>query len=673
MSMLHGQPPPYTDVQALSSISVSASEASLQQSILNLATQDTASLAQNLSLSTEVQGHEDSDSFNAFKQSIYSHPLFPLLAMVFGKCEEATYSPDLASQGMEKELQAFIKHNSEISKSPLLGPNDEVNQLMIKAIQVLRIHLLEVEKVNELCKDFCARYISCLKGKLTSEQLLHVDGCDSPEPQDLSQSSQNMVSLNNALQVQQTPMVTSTVVGGSMLMPQQQQQQQPQIVSGNTVYQMVHTPQGIVAQPIQIQGPLTPLNQPVQQVIHGSTPLSQIGVSLTSPPHHQQQQQPPQQHHLQQQTQQHSDIKPNVHRLSEDEDEDRSSKQKRGILPKQATQIMKSWLFQHIVHPYPTEDEKRQIAAQTNLTLLQVNNWFINARRRILQPMLEASNPEKAKAKKPSKPGNKPQQRFWPIQPNSSVKEDKDDDDSAPKPVLTPASPRKITVPSVTAVATSAAITATSMAERVQQQIIATDTTLASQTEALMGFLPNGGFVVKVSPEGHLIPSAPMATHNPTFTLENLQALQSSGFVFTPGPTSLPFSLPLGALSPSAGAGLGLGVGHFSSLAASPMTLGALNFAPTYHTPLQFANCINTAPIDLSTMSSSTALHLGTLANSATQNTFHLGGAGQMFFGVPIQDNSGDQSLADPDESPEAGELKIDISDVRDLHDVGDG
>ncbi|GFR64784.1 homeobox protein PKNOX2-like, partial [Elysia marginata] len=73
-----------------------------------------------------------------------------------------------------------------------------------------------------------------------------------------------------------------------------------------------------------------------------------------------------------------------VQRLDEDEEE-KSSKQKRGILPKQATQVMKSWLFQHIVHPYPTEDEKRQIASQTNLTLLQVNNWFINARRRILQ------------------------------------------------------------------------------------------------------------------------------------------------------------------------------------------------------------------------------------------------------------------------------------------------
>ncbi|CAB0015501.1 unnamed protein product [Nesidiocoris tenuis] len=43
------------------------------------------------------------------------------------------------------------------------------------------------------------------------------------------------------------------------------------------------------------------------------------------------------------------------------------------------------------LHPYPTEDEKRQLAAQTDLTLLQVNNWFINARRRILQPMLDAS------------------------------------------------------------------------------------------------------------------------------------------------------------------------------------------------------------------------------------------------------------------------------------------
>lgn len=43
---------------------------------------------------------------------------------------------------------------------------------MVKAIQVLRIHLLELEKVSDLCKDFCSRYISCLKTKMNSETLL---------------------------------------------------------------------------------------------------------------------------------------------------------------------------------------------------------------------------------------------------------------------------------------------------------------------------------------------------------------------------------------------------------------------------------------------------------------------------------------------------------------------
>lgn len=52
-------------------------------------------------------------------------------------------------------------------------------------------------------------------------------------------------------------------------------------------------------------------------------------------------------------------------------------------------------------HPYPTEDEKRTIAAQTNLTLLQVNNWFINARRRILQPMLEHASDNSAQSPPP--------------------------------------------------------------------------------------------------------------------------------------------------------------------------------------------------------------------------------------------------------------------------------
>lgn len=46
---------------------------------------------------------------------------------------------------------------------------------MVKAIQVRRIHLLELEKVNELCKDFCNRYITCLKTKMHSDNLLRND------------------------------------------------------------------------------------------------------------------------------------------------------------------------------------------------------------------------------------------------------------------------------------------------------------------------------------------------------------------------------------------------------------------------------------------------------------------------------------------------------------------
>ncbi|OTF73208.1 homeobox PKNOX1-like protein, partial [Euroglyphus maynei] len=61
----------------------------------------------------------------------------------------------------------------------------------------------------------------------------------------------------------------------------------------------------------------------------------------------------------------------------DDDDDDRSKKRqkKRGIFPKVATNIMRAWLFQHLTHPYPSEDQKKQLAQDTGLTILQVNNW----------------------------------------------------------------------------------------------------------------------------------------------------------------------------------------------------------------------------------------------------------------------------------------------------------
>ena len=63
-----------------------------------------------------------------------------------------------------------------------------------------------------------------------------------------------------------------------------------------------------------------------------------------------------------------------------------------------AKEVMKAWLSQHTGAPYPTEEEKIQLADQTKLTDLQIKYWFSNARRRELKVMLE-SNPDQAKAK----------------------------------------------------------------------------------------------------------------------------------------------------------------------------------------------------------------------------------------------------------------------------------
>ncbi|KAG0042197.1 hypothetical protein BGZ83_000781 [Gryganskiella cystojenkinii] len=64
------------------------------------------------------------------------------------------------------------------------------------------------------------------------------------------------------------------------------------------------------------------------------------------------------------------------------------NRKRRGNLPKSVTAVLKAWLVQHAIHPYPTEDQKQQLSEATNLSMNQISNWFINARRRILQPIL---------------------------------------------------------------------------------------------------------------------------------------------------------------------------------------------------------------------------------------------------------------------------------------------
>ncbi|GAB2274033.1 Homeobox protein knotted-1-like 3 [Dionaea muscipula] len=84
----------------------------------------------------------------------------------------------------------------------------------------------------------------------------------------------------------------------------------------------------------------------------------------------------------------------------EDVREEILRKRRAGKLPGDTTSVLKAWWQQHSKWPYPTEDDKAKLVEETGLQLKQINNWFINQRKRNWNNNPQSANTLKSKRKR---------------------------------------------------------------------------------------------------------------------------------------------------------------------------------------------------------------------------------------------------------------------------------
>ncbi|GMI95091.1 KNOTTED1-like homeobox gene 3 [Hibiscus trionum] len=75
-------------------------------------------------------------------------------------------------------------------------------------------------------------------------------------------------------------------------------------------------------------------------------------------------------------------------------------KRRAGKLPGDTTSVLKAWWKSHSKWPYPTEEDKARLVQETGLELKQINNWFINQRKRNWHSDSSTSTISKSKRKR---------------------------------------------------------------------------------------------------------------------------------------------------------------------------------------------------------------------------------------------------------------------------------
>ncbi|XP_072990101.1 BEL1-like homeodomain protein 4 [Typha latifolia] len=92
-------------------------------------------------------------------------------------------------------------------------------------------------------------------------------------------------------------------------------------------------------------------------------------------------------------------------------------------LPERSVSILRAWLFEHFLHPYPSDADKHLLARQTGLSRNQVSNWFINARVRLWKPMVEDMYQQEANEQAESSDANHQKAHSPQQNPNSQSKD----------------------------------------------------------------------------------------------------------------------------------------------------------------------------------------------------------------------------------------------------------
>ncbi|EFP00239.1 CRE-UNC-62 protein [Caenorhabditis remanei] len=377
---------------------------------------------------TPMMHHEMGEAMKRDKEAIYAHPLYPLLVVLFEKCELATSTPretardgstssDVCSSASFKDdLNEFVRHTQENADKQYYVPNPQLDQIMLQSIQMLRFHLLELEKVHELCDNFCNRYVTCLKGKMPLDIVGDERASSSQPPMSPGSMGHHGHSSSPSMAGGATPMhypppyepqsvpLPENVLGGHPLegssmayamagmaaaaaSSSSSSSNQPgdhPLVNGGTLHSTAGASQTLL--PIAVSSPSTCSSGGLRQdstPLSGETPhghangnsmdsISEAGDEFSV-------------------CGSNEDGRDSV--LSDSANGSQNGKRKvPKVFSKEAITKFRAWLFQNLSHPYPSEDQKKQLAKETGLTILQVNNWFINARRRIVQPMIDQNN-----------------------------------------------------------------------------------------------------------------------------------------------------------------------------------------------------------------------------------------------------------------------------------------